>query len=235
MEKRDFGERVHRILAAFHGGDPLLPGPFQETLTEDTVSAAHELMTRIADAVFSPDIGRDYLARGWLLRWRSIADSYLQEQRAWQRKWIPDLTETSITRALAPPCGLELHGRVDRVDRSDGERCVIDYKTGAVPRDDAVLGGEHVQLPFYALLLEDVTAVAFLLLEPGKARRTAAIGASGLAALVDATRERLCDTQRMLLDGAQLPAWGDNAVCARCDARGVCRRELWATDEGSAA
>ncbi len=74
--------------------------------------------------------------------------------------------------------GLELRGRIDRLDRLEaGGVAVIDYKTGT-PRVAGWLGGrpDDPQLPLYALAAgDDVAAVAFACLRKGR------MGFDGLA------------------------------------------------------
>ena len=52
---------------------------------------------------------------------------------------------------------LEVHGRLDRVDKSADGYAIIDYKTGLTPTKKSIVAGEQVQLPMYALLNESNT------------------------------------------------------------------------------
>jgi ATP-dependent helicase/nuclease subunit B len=76
-------------------------------------------------------------------------------------------TEEPRTIAVA---GLELSGRIDRMDKVDGGHVLIDYKTGHVTRG-AWLGErpDEPQLPVYAVSAkEKVTALTYARLQPGK-------------------------------------------------------------------
>ena len=68
--------------------------------------------------------------------------------------------------------GLELSGRVDRVDRLEsGGQAVIDYKAGKPsPNQWMDARPEDPQLPLYALNTEGVSAVAFAKLRTGEMR-----------------------------------------------------------------
>jgi ATP-dependent helicase/nuclease subunit B len=92
-----------------------------------------------------------------------------------------------------------------------------------------VLRGEKIQLPFYALLLEqdNIAAAAFLALEDEDVREKSVLDGETLAMLRSAIRERLLLLKRRLDAGAPLPAWGDMETCRICEMEGLCRRELW--------
>lgn len=68
--------------------------------------------------------------------------------------------------------GLELSGRIDRIDRlGSGGHAVIDYKTGrTTPQEWLGERPEDPQVPLYALNAEDVSAAAFAKLKAGEMR-----------------------------------------------------------------
>lgn len=68
--------------------------------------------------------------------------------------------------------GLELSGRIDRMDRlASGGHAVIDYKTGKpTPNDWQHARPDDPQVPLYALNSEDVSAAAFAKLRTGEMR-----------------------------------------------------------------
>ena len=129
------------------------------------------------------------------------------------------------TRALSEQ--LSLRGRLDRVDRSARGRGIIDYKTGAAPDLDVVQRGEAVQLPSYALLLEDVLRVEYLTMDAQRVASIAGLEGEVLERLKRDIHQRLVNVWQAAREGSPLPAWGDPATCERCDMDGVCRREAW--------
>jgi len=81
-----------------------------------------------------------------------------REQRRLGGDWEPGKFEVEFECEIAP---VRLRGKIDRVDFSaDGRRArVYDYKTGKQPRglrDNALAGGEALQLPLYLLAAEQL-------------------------------------------------------------------------------
>lgn len=229
IEKRDYGERVHRILQAFHGGVPGLPGPFGERLTHETQARARVLLDAVADAAFAPDVERSPLARGWRLRWQAIVDAYLDWELQRQRAWTPAEVELRCrARCGEGDAALTLSARIDRLDRGARGAAILDYKTGHVPDASALAAGEQIQLPFYRLALAEALAEArYVQLEGPKVIDTVALEGDTLQALADKVRARLLQVQRALRRGSGLPAWGDDRTCELCPMQGLCRREMW--------
>jgi ATP-dependent helicase/nuclease subunit B len=233
IEKKDYGQLVHGVLAAFHRAHP-------DVSALDPLVAERELDT-LSERAFAPVVARNYLAQAWLARWRALIPAYLD----WQREregagWTWKDGEVERQAELTTPQGrpLTLRGRIDRVDaRSPSpithhpspEFAVIDYKT----RDPGKLRrsleapGEDVQLPVYALLWGAPVAEAlFLSLERDGVE---AVGLeSDVPALAEAVRLRLVELFDALAAGARLPAQGVEETCEYCEARGLCRRNHWA-------
>jgi ATP-dependent helicase/nuclease subunit B len=230
IEKVDYGIHVHRILQAFHTGVPGLPGPWREKLDDGTRPEAEGLLRRISEQVFARDLRRRFLARGWLHRWEQCIPAYLDWELNRAADWKVEATELKKERVYREGnTQITLTGRIDRLDRGRDGYAIIDYKTGAVPARDPVLRGEKIQLPFYALLLEqdNIARAAFLALEDDDVKEKTALDGEALAMLRNAIRERLLLLKRRLDAGAPLPAWGDMETCRICEMEGLCRRELW--------
>jgi ATP-dependent helicase/nuclease subunit B len=245
IEKKDYGQLVHGVLAAFHRAHPRVSAL-------EPLAAERELEDLSARA-FASVVARNYLAQAWLVRWRALIPAYLEWQReregagwAWKAGEIE--REVEITTPQGNP--LALRGRIDRVDArelatSEGgdkespssliphpsslEYAVVDYKTrdpGRLRRS-LELPGEDVQLPVYALLWGAPVAEAlFLSLERDGVRAVEL--RNDVQALTDAVRVRLGELFDALAAGARLPAQGVEAACEYCEARGLCRRNHWA-------
>ena len=221
LEKRDYGEFVHRILQRFHAEHPQLSGRPDEALAAD--------LEAISRTVFAPEIEENFLEHAWLARWLECVPGYVAWQKAREAAgWFFAGGELVRERGL-PLAGsgeLVLHGRIDRLDRkADGSEAVLDYKTQNAQGLKRRLAdpGEDVQLACYALLQgERVGEAAYIGLDGEKpvemplpdVQETARGQGARLAAAIDAVRA-----------GAALPAHGVDAVCEWCEMRGLCRRD----------
>ncbi len=230
LEKSDYGERVHRCLEAFHAKVPDLPGPFGEALTPENRQYAIDLLREIAAAQFARDLEDNFMHRGWLKRWLALIPAYVDWQIERQAQWRVCDVELKTEAALGH--GWHLRGRLDRVDAGAEGVGIIDYKTGMVPHGEAVVAGEAVQLPSYALLLEPVQRVEYLQLNNGEVRTRAALEGTDLAALRAGVGQRLVGLLDRVKAGSPLPAGSDEQTCSRCVLGGVCRRQAWTSEPG---
>lgn len=216
IEKRDYGERVHAILQRFHEHYPQAGG--------HDPAEMEAALRRISEDVFSDLLAQDFAARAWLARWFKSLPAYL----AWQieneaQGWHHAAAEMSFDWPLD---GVNLRGRIDRLDVRDDEKRVLDYKTQSeqILRNKLKEPGEDVQLACYAYAHEAAEA-AFVSIEGGKVKMVAPQqDASRLAQL---NAERLTEVMAALRGGAGLPANGIDAVCEYCEMRGLCRKGVW--------
>ena len=228
LEKSDYGERVHRILSAFHRGLPGLPGPFTETLTPVTRAAAAAMLATISRAVFAQDLEDNFEHRGWLHQWLATAPYYLDWQSERAQQWQVAACEIELQQHWLD---MAIQGRLDRIDTSPEGCAIIDYKTGKPPSQYDVETGEAIQLPFYALLAQGqdrpITRVEYVALGNEKVAGAAQLGGAQLQQLTQATAERLAQIMHDLHAGQALPAWGDDKTCNLCTMDGVCRKQMW--------
>jgi ATP-dependent helicase/nuclease subunit B len=240
LQKADYGERVHLCLQAFHGDVRDLPGPFTANITDNNKQAAVQYLNDIAIAVFARDLEDNFLHRGWLRRWQEMIPAYIDWQCERQQQWQVKSTEQDVTREYG---SVTLRGRLDRVDAStdldSGAPIVsiVDYKTGATPKEADVLNGESVQLPFYALLAEHagretVTQVEYLALDSAQSKAPVVkskgtLETETLDTLTQDIATRLDVLVEQITAGTPMPAWGDEVTCEYCQMSGICRREAW--------
>jgi ATP-dependent helicase/nuclease subunit B len=227
VEKRDYGEVVHAILRRFHE-------QYAQVAIANRDALEHDLGT-MSEEIFAPLVARNYLATGWLVRWKALIPAYLdwqveREASGWRFEAGEEQREFEI--ALEGGDMLTLRGRLDRLDRretADGhEYSVLDYKTQSIDvlRRKVRVPGEDVQLAAYALLQGEVTDAAYLSLD--KASVTAVPPHGEPAGLAAADRERIAHSFSRLLRGAPLPAHGDLPTCSWCEMRALCRKDYWA-------
>jgi ATP-dependent helicase/nuclease subunit B len=230
-DKRDFGLALHEVLRRFHRawGD----------VDFDALDAAElaASLRKQARAVFLPQLGRTPGLLAYERRFDGLVDGYVgwlqQHARAgWRwRAGEENHTRTLVLRGGQP---VELGGRVDRVDATRaGHACLIDYKA----RDADALrkalsrAGEEVQLPFYGMLLpqppESAEYLCFDRARDGAPGVVAVAPPDPFDVLMEQVGARLRDDLERIAAGAALPAIGAPAVCARCEMRGLCRRDYW--------
>ena len=225
LGKADYGALVHRILQAFTQEVKGLPGPWKGALNEAHRESALQLLKQISETVFRPAIRDNFEARGWYIQWQAIMPAWLDWEIGRRAEWPRRESEVDVSRALNEH--LRIGGRIDRLDRNASGAALLDYKTGSAPRADAVASGEAVQLPGYALAVDDVVQLDYLVLGRGKVDPSTCADAELLDTLLPALRDRLLALDEKLRAGSPLPAWGDAATCRWCEFSGLCRREHW--------
>jgi ATP-dependent helicase/nuclease subunit B len=233
LEKSDYGERVHLCLQAFHVPVAGLPPPFESVVTKDNSQLALERLLSISDQVFSQDIEDNFAHRAWRETWATIAPKYIDWLIEHQAQWRLEQAEANLKAEINP--SLTLNARMDRIDRNKDGRAIIDYKTGAIAKTEAVLTGESVQLPFYAWVLQQSSAsgqtaipvaeIAHLGLDQKGVRLKNRISGDVLHDLSSHNADRLLQVLEQLRNGQTMPAWGDEEICVHCDAEGLCRKE----------
>ncbi len=233
LEKKDYGELVHRILSQFHQQYPIVGNHADAELNTE--------MHLISQTVFAAAPPGDYFARAWRLRWEAVIPAYLEwqrerEQEGW--RWQSGEITQEQTMRLASGQSVQLRGRLDRIDHRGNESgkaefAVLDYKTGSntALRKRAENPAEDSQLPFYGLIAEPrPTALAYVGLDTIPVKAFAMTGE--VSEVVAAHRDRLEQTLSNIGAGASLPAHGADSVCSYCEAQGICRRRYWEDGSG---
>lgn len=223
IEKRDYGEVVHRILLEFHRRHPAVTG-------EDPMALASDL-ERSSERVFGSLAKENYLAHAWFYRWKKAIAGYLawqleREQAGWRFDGGEQKAATSFE---ADGVAIELRGRLDRLDRRGDELSVIDYKTqdASALRRRLEQPGEDVQLSAYALLRPEVGEAAFLAVDEKNGKPRPVAPGEALPALAGRERVRFVDVFGRILAGAPLPANGEDSVCGWCEMQSLCRKRYW--------
>ena len=87
---------------------------------------------------------------------------------------------------------------------------------------------EDTQLAFYAALLQDDSLRAAYV-NVGERGETKFIEQPQVLAARDALVQGVQDDLRRIGEGAPLQALGEGQACAYCAARGLCRKDFWAS------
>jgi ATP-dependent helicase/nuclease subunit B len=235
FEKAEYGMLVHRALEIFHKGGDGYPGPFTAAVTAANREQAITLLEQISDNIFSRELEDNFEHRAWLRRWRVLIPDYIAWQTSHQAEW--HFSDAELQGRVELAGGRVLQGRLDRIDTGTAGTDILDYKTGGIPKQDAVDSGEEVQLPSYALLTANLPARVEYLQVDGKVRSAACLEGEELATLTNGVKQRLIDVLAAIEAGAPLPAWGDAGTCRWCEMDGLCRQQAWLddtqTDEGT--
>lgn len=232
LEKKDYGEHVHAILHHFHQRYPAISGCDRAEM--------EQALSDISREEFRQALEADYLARAWALRWEVRIPAYLDWQAERERegwRWHDGELWRTLELALDGGRSLTLKGRIDRVDTrsDDGEAAyaVLDYKTQSRIGLQKKLEtpGEDVQLPVYALLLEEsVVEAAFVPVDEDGS--TKLVAQEDIYALSQATGQRLHELFNALYRGAALPAQGSDQTCTYCEMSGLCRKDYRGGHDG---
>ena len=234
LEKSDYGERVHLCLHAFHSGAKGLPGPFEKPLDKNREEGI-QCLINIANAVFARDLEDNFLHRDWLKRWHKLIPSYIDWQIEHRQTWQVKTTEYDA-EAYLDGLNVQLKGRLDRVDlnveANEKKLGILDYKTGALAKEQEVMSGESIQLPFYVLLArqalqQETSRVEYVSVDGEKVQSKTILEGDTLQSLAQQVGQRLVEVVGEIQDGVALMAWGDRESCRWCQMSGVCRKEAW--------
>ncbi len=222
-EKRDYGSWLHEILNRYH-----------EHLRDHATPLADRsaLLEAISEEIFQREMRQHPAALAFHARWQKVMPAYLlwaNEREA--EGWHFAFGEQAQSQGLAwEGGGIELHGRLDRVDQHDnGERALLDYKTrSAASLKQKVRDEDDHQLAFYGLLAGGKMAHAhYVALELGADKKTGDAAAPDFERKQQMLKQQISTTMQQVGEGAPLPANGIESVCQYCDMRGLCRKGAW--------
>ncbi|MEI7668903.1 MAG: PD-(D/E)XK nuclease family protein [Pseudomonadota bacterium] len=138
----DFGNAVHKALENFTLNYP-------NALPENSLDILIEAGT---DAL-KPIMQNELLKVLWGIRFRKIAE-FIIENEAERRIYITEIM-AEVTESLQLG-DFTLKGRADRIElRKDGTICVIDYKTGSLPKKSDINSGLSSQLVLLGLIMNE--------------------------------------------------------------------------------
>ncbi len=220
LDKRDFGNWLHKVLSAFHESlhanwEPA--GPARTRLLDRTADEVTREQ-RLDEGEFLP----------FAAAWPQVRDGYLEWLGSHEKGEGAAFAEAEGDHEmqLGP---VKLFGRIDRIDRlAGGGVMVMDYKTEAraTSVDRTRHPGEDTQLAFYAALLsEDTLRAAYV--NVGERGKTETVEQLSVVEARDLLVQGILDDLARIEGGAPLPALGEGKVCDFCSARGLCRKDSW--------
>ncbi len=229
MEKKDYGDVVHRILAKFHRRYPLVHA--------NDVEVILAALRDISASEFQPVPEGDYFSRAWQIRWEKLIPAYIAWQRERERAgWHWRASEVLREGEIELESGktIRLRGRFDRIDVRQEEISVLDFKTGASKplKDRAGNPDEDGQLPFYGMIAPALPSeLAYVAIDGDPVMDYAMSG--DVAEIISAHFDRLDQALGDIEAGKGLPAHGVESICTYCDAVGICRKPYWDNGDGN--
>jgi len=142
VEAKIWGTLTHRILAMlYQDGDVSL-----DNIDERIVACTEKVLNQQRHPRFWSEIARRIF--------KNIIPQFIAYERDLREEgFYPFKVEYVLRQEVS--AGLRLKGRIDRIDKRDGDIRIIDYKTGKATVTPAMMDkGIHIQLPLYAKLLE---------------------------------------------------------------------------------
>ncbi len=232
LTKSDYGSLVHRVVQAFNSKVRGLPDPWMGPLDASHLDAATQLLDAISTRVFEDALKENFQARSWFRQWQKLIPDYLDWEIERRHTWTAREMEVKVEKPLNSK--LRIRGRIDRIDATGDSVCVLDMKTGRIPKPEEVQNGEAVQLCTYALMLDKpVFQLEYLGFGRDTVKTVSCADETLLSELLPAVERRLIKVDELLQTGTALAAWGDPATCNWCEFDGICRREMWPDVEPS--
>ena len=248
FDPRTRGRILHEALQHFHAayrGVPVPAIPFE---------AGRETLLRICGDVFDRHAQREISApRGVVRMERARIQAqllrYFDFARGEETSWKPSHFEVGFGRAHATtdepltrpePFALEtdagtvlLSGRIDRIDTMEGRARIVDYKTSLHYQAKDIKEGVSLQLPLYAVALEEflmrgVECAEAQLIQPGK-RKTAEVLQRDNGKW-DERRNAMTQSIARVVSGIRMgafPPTPHNDRCHVCGSCRICRYEPW--------
>jgi ATP-dependent helicase/nuclease subunit B len=229
VEKRDYGNWLHKVLWRFHTTRDAARAPVDERAELHRIALEIQQELRLDDAAFLP-----YAAS--FARFVTRYIEWLHARDLEGARWL----EGELKLKAMPPAwaGTEMVGVLDRIDSANDKAGpitqLIDYKTANVNdlRKLQKPPQEDTQLAFYAALASQ---------QPDAPARLSAmyLALDDSEGIKEIPHEEVSLTARQLIEGigrelgrvregVPMPALGEGRTCEFCEARGLCRRDHWA-------
>ena len=259
LEKRDFGNWLHEVLALFHTRWQQLDvaDPGREQLVQWMDQAAQDaLRSEGLDEVdfvpyqsVWPRLRDGYLH--WLLGEHAATQARFEAAEQWRERSLrevfaalqadmPDDPGQPALQAADIP-DVRLRGCLDRVDRlalpsdDDGtapQWLLLDYKSEAAAKTSERIKrpDEDTQLAFYATLLApEPVQVAYV--NVGESGETKLYPHQEVHQLTTQLVQGMARDLQGIAQGTPLQALGRGGRCDYCAMRGLCRRDFWDEEE----
>jgi ATP-dependent helicase/nuclease subunit B len=145
MDAAQRGSLLHAVLNDFIHRYP-------DHLPPDSEKILKTMLRKKLDEKLGAHPAAQQFWRLWEPRFDRIAQWFVEHEREWRKTAAPCKTEIAGAYTMTDP-DFTLTAKADRIDRmKDGSIAIIDYKTGTVPSNTAVLNGDAPQLPLEGVI-----------------------------------------------------------------------------------
>jgi ATP-dependent helicase/DNAse subunit B len=254
FDARVRGAILHEVLEKFHRK---YPGVSVGQMAENgTLDAARKSMAALSNEVFTYRARKSLNAPPGVLtlekrRVAALLDRYLTVESAEKNgaQWAPSHFEVSFGKARFPsddplnttdpllletPAGsVQFGGKIDRVDRCEGQGRIIDYKTSVHTQAKDITEGRSLQLGVYALayenlLTKDSRCESATFVQVGKRKSLEALGRVKKTDLWPERQEILLNAIADAVDGIRAGSFHPTSAsdtCHFCPSQRPCRHD----------
>jgi ATP-dependent helicase/nuclease subunit B len=142
LDASDKGNMIHEALEQF-------TRTFPDRMPPD----AEERLLALGRHIFAQDKGDPRVKAFWESGFAKIAAWFIEQDRERRAKGISSVSAEAKGKHQVDT--FTLTGRADRIEKlSDGSVCIVDYKTGGIPKKEEVEAGIEPQLQLLALIAQ---------------------------------------------------------------------------------
>jgi len=220
LDARSWGTVAHQLLARLYAKGAVPPELIQKR--------AREIIVEVLSGLKLPEFWHQVTER--VLN-NLIVEFVKTETRLRETGFLPECTELRLRGTVN---GISLQGRLDRLDRRNGEVRIIDYKTGSesINASDVIHKKSHIQLPIYAHLVlqsgvvRDVTVenMGIYNLRSMNLNLLVKEGRYDVRELIKAAQENAVDIVQNIRTGIFQPAEVNKDHCRKCKYKFTCGR-----------
>ena len=110
----------------------------------------------VFEEVFDETCRAEHIPPGYRLEVERINYREIARRISANDLWTPDSSEVEVPLRIEFPGGVQVNGRVDRIDRFGGDCVIVDYKSGKTANvEKFVTSNNKLQGPLYALAVRE--------------------------------------------------------------------------------
>lgn len=227
---KDYGKKLHQCIEALHQDVQGLPGPVKQW-DPGKMDSILALGLAIIDALYPQSMRTHYGVVAQINKMQQALKRYL----AWflETGWTtPVELQSEVEYEKNLDEAIRIYGRLDQlITLSNGEKHIVDYKSGRAPTGKDIESGLDNQIGFYTLLEPSATHAHYVQVSNQNKNKTTSVASEALNELRKKSQQRLCDFSNDFYAGLSLPAWASAKDCDHCPYPGVCRKPIWEKSE----